>query len=49
MADVCITVRADGDSWKIAIMQDTPVDDRELFEMISLIADTLRSQFDLKV
>ena len=34
---------------KIVIVQDTPVDDMELFEMVSLIADRLRNQFDLKI
>ena len=47
--DISLTVRPDGDTWKIVIMQDTPVDDRELFEMVSLIADRLRNQFDLKI
>ncbi len=46
--DIALTVRPDGDTWKIVIMQDTPVDDRELFEMVSLIADRLRNLFDLK-
>ncbi len=47
--DIALTVRPDGDTWKIVIMQDTPIDDRELFEMVSLIADRLRNQFDLKI
>ena len=46
--DIALTVRPDGDTWKIVIMQDIPRDDRDRFEMISLIADRLRSQFDLK-
>jgi hypothetical protein len=46
--DITLTVRPDGDTWKIVIMQDIPGDDRDRFEMISLIADRLRSQFDLK-
>ncbi len=46
--DIALTVRPDGDTWKIVIMQDIPGDDRDRFEMISLIADRLRSQFDLK-
>ena len=55
MEDICewptaiaLTVQPDGDTWKIVIMQDIPGDDRDRFEMISLIADRLRSQFDLK-
>ena len=46
--DIALTVRPDGDTWKIVIMHDLPGDDRDRFEMISLIADRLRSQFDLK-
>ena len=46
--DIALTVRPDGDTWKIVIMPDIPGDDRDRFEMISLIADRLRSQFDLK-
>jgi hypothetical protein len=45
--DIAISVRPDGDTWKVVIMQDSPTDDRERFEMIMLIADGLRSQFDL--
>ena len=46
--DIALTVRPDGDTWKIVIMQDIPGNDRDRFEMISLIVDRLRSQFDLK-
>jgi len=46
--DIMVSVQADGDSWKVVIMQDAPKDDRELFEMIALIADRIRSHFDLK-
>ncbi len=46
--DIAVSVKADGDSWKVVIMQDAPKDERELFEMIALIADRLRSHFDLK-
>lgn len=48
--NISITVRPDGDSWKVLIMQDGAAhDDKALFEMISLIADRLRAQFDLKI
>jgi hypothetical protein len=48
--DISVTVRPDGDSWKVVIMQEGRIgDDRALFEMISLIADRLRAQFDLKL
>ena len=46
--DIAISVRPDGDTWKIVIVQEIPRDDRDRLEMISLIADRLRSQFDLK-
>ena len=46
--DITLSVRPDGDTWKIVFMQEIPRDDRDRFEMISLIADRLRSQFDLK-
>jgi hypothetical protein len=46
--DIVVSVQPDGDTWKVVIMQVIPKDDRGLFEMISLIADRLRSQFDLK-
>jgi hypothetical protein len=46
--DIVLSVQPDGDTWKVVILQDIPKDDRARFEMISLIADRLRSQFDLK-
>jgi hypothetical protein len=46
--DIALSVQPDGDTWKVVIIQDIPKDDRDRFEMISLIADRLRSQFDLK-
>jgi hypothetical protein len=56
MEDICeeptniaVSVQPDGDTWKVVVTQDIPQDDRDRFEMISLIADRLRSQFDLKV
>jgi hypothetical protein len=46
--DITLSVQQDGDTWKVVITQDIPKDDKDRFEMISLIADRLRSQFDLK-
>jgi hypothetical protein len=46
--DIALSVQPDGDTWKVVIIQDIPKDDRDRFEMISLIVDRLRSQFDLK-
>jgi hypothetical protein len=47
-SEVAISVRPDGDTWKVVILQDVPRDDADRFEMVSLIADRLRTQFDLK-
>jgi hypothetical protein len=46
--DIALSVQPDGDTWKVVVTQDIPKDDKDRFEMISLIADRLRSQFDLK-
>jgi hypothetical protein len=46
--DIALTVLPDGDTWKVVILQESRQDDRDLFEMISLIADRLRGQFDLR-
>ena len=43
-----MVIEGPGDTWKVVIMPDNAKDDRDLFEMISLIADRLRSQFDLR-
>jgi hypothetical protein len=45
--DIAITVQPDGLGWKVVIPQDVPVGTDD-FEVILLIADRLRSQFDLK-
>lgn len=48
--DISVTVRPDGDSWKVLIMQEgSATDDKAVCEMIVLIADRLRGQFDLKI
>ena len=46
--DISVAVRPDGDTWKVVITHEGPVGDDGLFEMISLIADRIRYQFDLK-
>jgi hypothetical protein len=46
--DIALSVQPDGDTWKVVVTRDIPKDDKDRFEMISLIADRLRSQFDLK-
>ena len=47
--DVAISVRPDGGSWKAVVMQEGGADESDRFEMIMLICDRLRSEFDLKV
>ncbi len=45
--DIAISVHPDGDSWRVEVMQNSPGDDRQR-EMIFLIAERLRCEFDLK-
>jgi len=45
--DMAVSVRPDGDTWKVIIMQEGP-DDSGRFEIIQMICDRLRSEFDLK-
>lgn len=47
--DISVAVRPDGDTWKVVITHAGPIgNDEGFFEMISLIADRIRYQFDLK-
>jgi hypothetical protein len=46
--DIALSVQPDGDTWKVVVTQGIPKDDKDRFEMISLIADRLRSQFDFR-
>lgn len=47
--DLAISVRPDGDSWRVVIMQGDPGDsDAGRCEMIFMIAERLRCEFDLK-
>jgi hypothetical protein len=46
--DMVISVRPDGDTWKVVITHEGRVDESDRFEMIHLICDRLRSEFDLK-
>ncbi len=47
--DLAISVRPDGDSWRVVIMQSEPSDsDAGRCEMILMIAERLRCEFDLK-
>jgi hypothetical protein len=46
--DMSVSVRPDHDTWKVVITHESGVDVSELFEMIMLICDRLRSEFDLE-
>jgi hypothetical protein len=46
--DLGISVLPHEDSWKVVIMNEGSPEDAELIDMITSIADRLRSQFDLK-
>ena len=45
--DMTISVQPDGDSWKVAVMQDTG-DDTDRREMNEQIAARLKAEYDLK-
>jgi hypothetical protein len=47
LPDIVMTVLPDGASWKVVFPRDIPVDS-DRCETIMLIADRLRTQFDLK-
>jgi hypothetical protein len=42
-----ISVQPDGDSWKVAVMQEGSVDD-DRREMVEQIAARLKGEYDLK-
>ena len=46
--DIAVSVRPDGDTWKVIITHEGGADEADRFEMIHLICDRLRSEFDLK-
>jgi hypothetical protein len=46
--DMRISVQPDGDSWKVAVMQEGSEDDAERREMIEQIAARLKAEYDLK-
>jgi hypothetical protein len=43
-----ISVQPDGDSWKVLVMQEGPVDDADRREMVEQIAARLKGEYDLK-
>jgi hypothetical protein len=46
--DMMISVQPDGDSWKVAVMQEESVDDADRRGMIEQIATRLKAEYDLK-
>jgi hypothetical protein len=46
--DIAVSVRPEGDTWKAVMMHDGGGDETDRFEMIMLICDRLRNEFDLK-
>jgi hypothetical protein len=46
--DMMISVQPDGDSWKVAVMQEGSVDDADRREMVEQIAARLKAEYDLK-
>jgi hypothetical protein len=46
--DMAVSIRPDGDTWKVVITHESRIDESDRFEMISVICDRLRSEFDLR-
>jgi len=46
--DMAISVQADGDSWKVMVMQEGSEDDADRREMVEQIAARLKGEYDLK-
>jgi hypothetical protein len=46
--DMAISVQPDGDSWRVAVMQEGSEDDADRRKMVEQIAARLRTEYDLK-
>jgi hypothetical protein len=46
--NMAISVQPDGDSWKVAVMQEGSEDDADRRKMVEQIAARLRTEYDLK-
>ena len=46
--DMTISIQPDGDSWKVAVLQEGSEDDAERREMVEQIAARLKAEYDLK-
>lgn len=47
--DITISVRPDGDSWKVEVVQEGSGDDVDRREMVEQITARLKAEYDLKV
>ena len=47
-SDMTISVHPDGDSWKVAVMQEASGEDAERRKMVEQIAARLKAEYDLK-
>jgi len=45
--DITISVQPDGDSWKVAVMQEGSEDDADRCQLIEEIAARLKAEYDL--
>ena len=45
--ETIVSVQPDGDSWKAQAVSEGPIDDADLHDMITQIADRLKTEFDL--
>ena len=46
--DLAVSVKPDGDTWKAVVMQGNAPDAPDRFQMIMMICDRLRGEFDLR-
>ena len=46
--NMVISVQPDGDSWKVAVMQEGSGDDADRRQMVEQIAARLKAEYDLK-
>src|ERR1700732_2680251 len=46
--DITISVQPDGDSWKVAVMQEGSEDDADRRQMIEEIAAWIKAEYDLR-
>jgi len=46
--DMTISVQPDGDSWKVAVLQDGREDDTDGRDMVEQIAARLKAEYDLR-